>query len=613
VNVFLHRSLKFGSLALVAGTLSATTATAQIKMTGANTTQTRDPNIPDPKAERMLVSFFRAGSPAEAKAAIDLAEDIRTELRDKNWDVLWTVPREFMNKVLNESSFKPDEPVAVSDLMILSKQPMTAAMEIVDGTLTKRADGMFQLETHFYYGGNAAETEPLPVVVGKNPDAIKKEFVNRYWKWREQLKEYKTCHDALVGSSYDKAVTSGRKMMANKDHGQLAELCLLSGLSGTEASLKANAKEILTISLAILGRDSTNRVALQNTAFGYQAQGDSANAAQYWKKIFSLDPTNQQNARSAIRALMQAGSPDSALPIVKRLRAASPQDVDAITMEMNVYRLLGQRKEVLKTAEDLIAVDTAVMTLEFVTNMVGLAQQDSDTAGQLVWLGRGTKKFPREVRFWMGTYDVLFKKGDVPGALNAAKKAHEIDGKNVEALSAILGLSLRLDQDDSVIAYSRKAVVAGVPQATVANGMLPILQKLQKAAGANTDSAALWQMVLDKANQIDSIVPASAGGARYYGAHASAMLGVNALQSIGDPTEIAKKVNNDVTKLPPAEKARICEAIAKTAAYFAQTQMKIGVGPQGGGGAFNAAAAADLMRQVPFQAPGQLETYFRCK
>jgi hypothetical protein len=263
VNVFLHRGLKFGSLALVAGTLSATPTLAQIRMDPLakdKATVIRKREDAEAKAVHMLVSFFRGGSPAEAKDAIQLASDIREELWKKDYNELWSVPRDWMNKLLKASNFPPDEPIGVNDLMAMAKSGETSARETVDGTLTKRADGTYQLETQFYYGASAAETEPLPVIVGKNIGALQEEFVKKYWEWRKQLGEYKNCHDALVVGNFDKAVASGRKLMGQKTRGQLAELCLLSGLGGTEASLKANAKEILTLSAAILARDSVNKV-----------------------------------------------------------------------------------------------------------------------------------------------------------------------------------------------------------------------------------------------------------------------------------------------------------------------------------------------------------------
>jgi tetratricopeptide (TPR) repeat protein len=614
MSVRLRRRLKVMTLGSVACVLSATMATAQVTA-GRRDAVTHDAQTPETDV-RLLIGFFRIGPGVKVADARNLAEDIRHELRNDNWKQLYVITREQMNTQLKGSGFPEDEPGTLIDLMAMAKSGLTRANEAIDATLTRTADGKgYRLESQFYYAGNPQETEPLPTIEGKSTGDVRGQFKDMYLKWREQLKEYKTCHSALVGKKWEQVVESGRKLLKARPDGQLGQLCLLSGLAGegTEAAIKASANEIISLSLKILARDSTNRVALSNMTFASQVTGDSVNFAKYAIRVFALDPSNQANARSAIRALLQAGSPDSALSIVNKMLAANGNDVDAMTIKLNLLRNRRDWKGVLKVAEDLIAIDTAVMTAAFVTDMAGFAQADSNTAGQLVWLERGTKKFTKDVRLWMAYADVLRRSGRLAEALNAARRAFEADPKEANALLVMGVLFIQLDMPDSAIALAPKAIAAGVEKSRVADGLSGILNKLKVKAEDSTqvDPYGNWMELYSKAQQIDSLVPS--GTPKFFAGYAAAMLGnLSLTKRMGNVNEIVQKAGS-IAKVSAEDKARICSAANDAAKFFdiAGERMRSG---GGSGEGFRAAAGEIMLKLVAPNAdqPNVYKKAFSC-
>jgi tetratricopeptide (TPR) repeat protein len=457
----------------------------------------------------IVVSFK---SPGEPKLGIETAEGVRQRMLrffpmpPKKLRIL---KQEEINAQLTGSGYPADSVITTNDLKDLARQ--MGADEAMEGTVKRVANGV-EAHARFYFGGNVSAPEVLPPVVEKNGEAAGRKIAELYVKAREELPAYERCKNALIQNKPDEAIAAAHEALKEYDQGVLPRACLLTAYGAQYKKFPADSairlgNEIMTI-------DPTNAIAITELVNAYRAKGDTAKAIEYSMKLYALNPTDMQQAKSIIDFLMAAGAPDKALTVVQDQMKQNPGEASILETQWKIFQNTNQWKQALAAGEEMVKFDTSKADTTYFLRQTGAALQDSQPQLALQFLARATKKFPTNVHFLQAYVDQLRKQGQIQQALEVAKKVVVVDPKADQGYSTIVFLYTQLGQGDSAVAFARQALASSdsATKDQIGKGLLslisPALNKAQADSTATPDVARQnWTDVYKLSASVDSIVP----------------------------------------------------------------------------------------------------------
>jgi tetratricopeptide (TPR) repeat protein len=201
-----------------------------------------------------------------------------------------------------------------------------------------------------------------------------------------------------------------------------------------------------------------------------------------------------------------------------------------------------QYKQALATGEELVKVDTSFATLDYFSRSLGAAQSDSNTAAVQQLAAKASQKFPKEASFANVLAQSYFKAGQLQPALQAARRAAQIEPKSASPWLFILAIQNQLNQPDSMLASAQAAIAAGVSKDSLGASLLavagPALKKAQE-----TKSREDWEAALKASQTVDAIVPSPQS--KFYIGVAAFQIGADA---VGKIQTLAKGSKDDKAK-----------------------------------------------------------------
>jgi tetratricopeptide (TPR) repeat protein len=563
---------------------------------GAQGPQTPQP--PNPTAPKLLVPTYRApgakaGTP-DAKLGPDMAEAVRQAIMRKTQPKdFWVVPRATINQTLGVAGYNADSALMPSDIVALGSTAQVSTKETLDGTVTHEADGSYKLETRFYWKNKLDVTEILPTVSGKDARTAAETFADTYIEFRKQLPEYEKCENALRNSKNDSAVVYAKALVSARPNYNLGRLCLISAYG----TLKSSPDSIIAVGLEILKRDSTSAIALNLVKNAYVEKKDTTKAVEFAFRIYKLDPSNAVNAQSLVNLLVNSGSPKAALPIIDSLIVTDPGNIEVQNTKLNLHLLDRNYKEAYSTANLIVSLDSSAATIDYFKRMAGAAQADSNVEKELEYLAKGTKKFPKDASLQMGYMSALRKAGQLQQALEAAKRAAEIDPKYLNAMASVVQLAGQLNQLDTAMVWAKKAMASGTDSALVmtevSRPVMTLLAEAQKDTTTTLVARGKWAAARDLAMKVDSTLPNKS--MKFYAGLSATKVAVNALATFYAAA----------TATPVGDKAAICADIA----LFEQNSALAMDMMRNGGAQHDVSAAGDIIRGLSdnAQLPGQIK------
>jgi len=516
----------------------------------------------------ILVAAFRSD---DRVLGVETADEVRKRLSNEHSaQELFVVLKRNINATLEASGYRPDSALNPSDLMELSKQ--LHGEYVIDAKVSKHSPGVRIEPRVMLRTGTQTLAQPLPTVDGKDAGDIAKGVEKAISDAIRGMKPYKDCIADLRAQRFDQAVTDARLGIQAYANSSLSRLCLLTAYT----SLKSPADSVIAVSNAILAIDPSSMIALVNLGDAYLQKGDTAKAIDTKVRIYEADPANVANAMSIINDLGKLGANKKALAILDALLKDNPTDASLLHTKWALQLNDKQYKQALATGEELVKLDSSIATQAFTDREIGAAQSDSNAAAVLQLATKASVRFPKEVRYTNLLAASYLKAGQLPQALEAARRSAGIDPKSPGAWQFVMAIQNQMHQPDSVMASAQKAVAGGVPKDSIGASLVTLISPaLQKAQEVKTREG--WDDLLKTAQTVDGIV--SSQQSKFYLGFAAYNIGADAVSSV-------QKLYNG----SKADKAKAC-----TEAKVAEDNFAIASVAIVAGGKHDPAVAGQIM------------------
>ena len=506
---------------------------------------------------QILVATFK--SPDRALGVL-MADETRKRIQSEhNAQELYATPKNNINNTLEASGYRPDSALNASDLMELAKQ--LRADQVLDGTVTKAGAGVHVEGRLMIKANQQVLMQPLPPIDGKDAGDAAKMLEKSLVDASKALPAYKKCTNDLRAQKYDDGAASARAGLALYPNSTFARLCLLSAFSLG----KASPDSLISASNAVLAVDPTSLIALSNAAEAYKAKGDKDKAIEYNLRIYRADPTNTSIVNSIILDLANSGAPDKALPMIDSLLKDNPGDPAMLSTKWKLQIAAKRYKDALTTGDELIKADTAAATLDFYNRQIAIAQQDSNTAAVQTLAAKASQKFPKDASLQVLLAQGYRKAGQLQQALDAAKRAAEIDPKNTNAWLFAVVTASDLGQADTAQMLAQKAIAAGADKQTLGQALLaPASAALKKAQ--ESKARADWEAMLKAAQTVDAIAPSPQS--KFFIGYASFSVAADIVTEVQPLTKSTKK----------EDKAQACTLSKQAEDLLATTSINMPAG-----------------------------------
>lgn len=501
--------------ALAAGSAFALVGTAAA-VTPAHAQRTIEPDA------RVLVATFRS---ADRSLGVAGADAVRARVQQEvPVRQLFVIKKENINETLEASGYRPDSALSANDTRELAR--LMRADEIIDGVVTKTADGGVRVEARLALARDVSLSQPLPPAEARNVTDAARQIARDVKEARKQLGANKKCEQALREEKWDEAMAFAREGIAGYERSTLARLCLASALQGK----KATPDEVLAVTDQIIAIDPKSKFALGIAHEAYKAKGDSVQATEMLVRLFQADPTNVSLlVDQIIPALVRAGNPGRAVAIVDTLVVQNPGDPSLVRTQWLVLLNAQQYKRAIEVGEQLVALDTAAADSNYYKRTVGVLAADSQYQRAAEVAALAAQKFPTNAGFLMQQGQLLRSLGQLPQSVAVMQRAYALD-PNIEngVLFIIVGLGEQ-GMVDSALAFANQAIARGADKAAIGNALLGTVGPAVQKAQASKDRRD-WQAAMAMAKAVDEIAPSP--NSKYFLGVSAFQVGLDALQKL---------------------------------------------------------------------------------
>jgi predicted Zn-dependent protease len=328
--------------------------------------------------------------------------------------------------------------------------------------------------------------QPLPAVVAPTVDSAAQLFAQSIIVARRQLASQRRCENDLREGHPDKAVVAAREGVATYARSTLARTCLVVALTAA----RAPSTEVLSTAREVLAIDSSNTYALEAGAGALDALHRSAEAAKMWVRLADTDSSNADLGLLATTGLLGDGNAKLAEPIIDRLLADHPNDMQLVERKWTIEYKNQNWRGAIEVGERMLARDSAVKRdSAFVRDLALAYHAANEPYGAIAMLARGVAEYPgdaslyalysRYIRTEADTVvprglalfpknsemlalsaSVLRAKGKLAESLEATKKAVALDSTMSDGQLAIAQLEVQVGQLDSALVSLHRSLHA---------------------------------------------------------------------------------------------------------------------------------------------------------
>ena len=562
--------------------LAAAAALLAVATASADAQATRRP--PRPDTPFLTVQVFRSADKIAGPVASDALRD--ELIRTYPGPVLWVIEKERLIELLEQSGYPSNEQLARSDENALAK--FQRADEYIRGAVTLQPDGQYRVDAQLVLTRDLTLVQPLAPSLGNRADRAARGLIRSVNQARDQLPYEKRCMDHARNQRYAQALAEADKAIAEFPQATLVRYCKLNVLVAQNA---ANAQKV-AVAEEILAIDPESRNALAIAADAYQADGNTEKANEYLVRLLAAEPTNATLAQRVVDALAASRQYDVAKRIVEQAVQNNPGDFGLLRLRFLILAAAGDFKPAIAAGEELVQLDTAAGDIQFWTRLTALYLSDSNATGAVGAAQRGTTKFPRDAQLWQLQAQAQRTAGDVPGSINAAKKALEINPFQPNGWLQVAQAYMGMQQNDSALAALQQATVAGDGADPIATLISSIGNGLRVRGDSAKDMALLRQaaVLMARADSVvqlaDQVGPADARRARVTAAPETKarikfLVGVTSVQ-LG------------VVLAQNAGQQRSCDLAKEADQAFVNAMIVLPQGAQ-----FNQQAAVQLLQSIP--------------
>src|ERR1700694_2359114 len=370
--------------------------------------------------DRVMIPTLQS---AEKDLGGQAAEAIRNQLqRQTNVRDLVVVPKADIENSLKSSGYSPTEALAPGDAKALAT--LVRAPQYLEGTVSKTPTG-YKIDSRLIIARDMTRGQVLPSAQSAKLDDAASQVAKSIQDARRQLAGEETCHNAVAQGQYQAGVAAARSAMAGSRSANIAAACLIDAYAGLKMD-----DSVIAVAERVRASDPANIVALRRLADAYRTKNDTTKMLHVLGALAAADPTNIKLIQDVVAEYAKMGHADQAVPLMRDLIQNNPGDPQLLNLAWLVYLNAKDFNDAINTGTEMVRVDTAAATADYFSRLAGAytAMNQPQKATEAIALG--SKKFPNDPNLQLFNAQALYKSGQLPLALDAAKKAVAANPKN---------------------------------------------------------------------------------------------------------------------------------------------------------------------------------------
>ena len=429
--------------------------------------------------ERVMIPTLQS---ADKDLGGQAAEAIRNQLsKQTNVRDLVVVPKADIVNSLTSSGYSATEALAPGDAKALAT--LVRAPQYLDGVVSKTPIG-FKIDSRLVISRDMNRGQVLPSAQGAKLDDAASQVAKSIRDARRQLAGEETCHNAVAQGKYQEGVAAARSAMAGYPNANIAGACLVDAYAGLKMT-----DSVVTVAERIRASDPRNTVALRRLAEAYQTRNDTTNELKVLGALAAADPTNIKMVQDVVASFGQMGHAADAVPLVRDLVQNNPGDPELLKLAYIVYLNAKDFPGAVNAGTELIRVDTAAATADFYARLAGAYSAMGQKQKAAETAARGFARFPGDPNLQLFNAQALYQAGQLPMALDAAKKAVAANPKNAPGYFLLATVQDSLNSYDDLYSTLQTAKNNGVEGGTLAQLALKQGSDGYKAGQASKDRA----------------------------------------------------------------------------------------------------------------------------
>ena len=485
----------------------------------------------------LVANFWVAGKQLPSLVRNDLrfgrkvADDLRDQLgRVVNKRETRIIPAFEIRESMVLSSYSPDTVLTLNELR--QQAEFFRGDEIVFGKATRLPNGGVRLEADLVLWRDLRLRQPIPAVTSNNVDRAINDLAAKIHESRSQLRYQRRCENALRDGQGTQAIRAAREGIAGYPRGALVRTCLVWALR----AIGAPAADILAESKAILDIDAEAPHALEAAAIALDTLKRRPEAAAMWLRLAATDSMNIELIERIVWSMAESGNSRAAEPLILRVSEAYPDNMRLMRQRWRVTYDNRNWPLAITAGEKLLASDAeAARDSVFFLRLATAYRANQQTYKAVETVARGVAAFPADARLYAlytqfvkeeadtvlprglalhpGSAELLAlnakelrSKGRVAEALDASKKAVELDSTIAQGRMMVAQAEIELGRPDSALATLQRAAGAGEDVNAVATFALSKGNAFFRAANG-TKTRADFQLAMRYLWFADSLKP----------------------------------------------------------------------------------------------------------
>jgi tetratricopeptide (TPR) repeat protein len=446
--------------------------------------------------ERVMIPTLQS---SDKELGVQAAEAIRNQLQKQtNIRDLVVVPKADINNSLQSSGYSTTEALAPGDAKALAT--LVRAPQYLEGTVTKTPTG-YKIDSRMIISRDMNKAQVLPSAQSAKLDDAASQVARAIQDARRQLPAEETCHNDVAQGKYQDAVAAARKGLVGYSNANILSACLAEAYNTLKMS-----DSVIAVGERIRATDPRNTPALRMLAETYRAKNDTTKLLDVLGALAAADPTNIRLIQDVVGEYAKMGHPEKAVPLMRDLLQNNPGDPALLNLAWLVYLRAQDYRGAIDVGNEMVRVDTAMATADFYTRLAAAYQALNQPQKASEVSALGAKKFPNDAHLLLITANGLYKAGQLPAALEAAKKAVAADPKSSPGYFLLATIQGALNQYDDVFNTLNQAKAAGADPSGLSQIALGQGSNAFKAAQVSKDRADFQRAVrfLQLSDQLQS-------------------------------------------------------------------------------------------------------------
>jgi len=455
---------------------------------------------PQKTGERVMIPTLQS---SDKELGVQAAEAIRNQLtKQTNIRDLVVVPKNDINNSLTSSGYSTTEALAPGDAKALAT--LVRAPQYLEGSVTKTPTG-YKIDSRLIISRDMTKGQLLPSAQAAKLDDAANQVAKAIKDARKQLPAEEQCHNNVAQGKYQEAVNGARQALSSNPNANILAACLAEAYNALKMP-----DSVIAVSERLRTTDPRNIPALRMLAETYGVKNDTTKRLRVLSDLASADPTNIRLIQDVVADMARMGHPELAVPLMRDLLQNNPGDPQLLNLAWLVYLNAKDFEGAINVGTEMVRVDTAQATADYYSRLSAAYMQINQPQKASEAAALGAKKFPNDPNLALFSIQSIYKAGQLPQALEAAKRAIAANPKNGPAYFLLAQIQGDLKQYDDLAATLTNAKNNGADPVGLSQIALKAGSDAYKAGVASKEIADYQRAIrfLQLSDQFQSSVDA---------------------------------------------------------------------------------------------------------